>query len=184
MKMISLLFILIFSLTSFAQKLELKDLGVGAEEVKADPKLEQDLKIRKEKLQMHQKLGLLTAGLAAASLLTGGMAEEDDGGEDGEGGGNANIHYFLGYATAAAYWTTAYYSMSAPEPKTSGSEANNVKVHKLLRWVHMPLMILTPIAGYMASQGQENGLSDHKKELGVATGISILLAGSVMYFEF
>jgi hypothetical protein len=175
-KILLMMFILMNHQFVKADQLNLSDLGISSE-VKQDLQLEQDLKERSSKLYIHQVTGLVTAGLMVASLVTAQMVTDN------------NAHQILGMTTAAAYWTTFYFSQTAP--KISGAETKgwNIKIHKASRWIHAPLMALVPIVGLIANHqvrhGEEtHGLGSLKGGVGGAAAASYLLGASVMFFEF
>ena len=129
--------------------LSLSDIGVSETAVESSQtqlKLEKTLEKGHSMLSTHQVLGLTTWGAMTATMLTGGSALD------------SNLHMYLGITTAALYFTTAYYSLAAPKP--SGIKDNTrMKWHKGLAWVHFPLMIITPILGYMYKKHED----DNKK---------------------
>jgi hypothetical protein len=63
----------------------------------------------------------------------------------------------LAGATVASYATTAYFALNAPEVEGMKETGWNMKIHKALLFVHMPGMILTPIAGIMAHNARKAG---------------------------
>lgn len=146
MKFVALLTVLL-SVNALAE-INLKDLGVEAptEVSQQDLKKQEILKERHSKLKTHEILGLTTWGVMTATMLTGGSALDN------------NMHMYLGMTTAALYMTTAYFSLTAPKPNDIKDKAR-MKWHKGLAWVHFPLMIITPILGYMYKKHEE----DHKK---------------------
>lgn len=168
--------------TAFAD-LSLDELGFKKEEIKVDSKTVKIMEERKQKLQIHQKLGLATMAAMTATLLLAETAESEDGKYD-----TNNIHKYAGIATGVMYWTTAYYSLSAPKPeglKDSGS----TKIHKTLAWVHAPLMALVPVLGYLHDQNNKNGKTSSslvKAHGGLASiaYAAFMAAGLTMYFDF
>lgn len=180
-RLVIVLTILSFLGTALAQdkKLTLGDLGISKDEVVGDPQLQKDLEIRSSMLRKHQTWGLITQGLMTAALLTGGMAKDD----------SNELHQYLGMATFATYWTTAYYSIFAPKPDSVKDRGQNIKWHKRLAWIHAPLMILTPIAGLLASADnrhheKSSGLAAQKGALGTATFVAYTLSMTLMFIEF
>ena len=179
MKIIKILFVMILFMNHQlvkADQLNLSDLGLTSE-VKQDLKLENDLKERSSKLYIHQVTGLVTAGLMLATLVTAEMVNDN------------NAHQILGMTTAAAYWTTFYFSQTAPKIAGSETKGWNIKIHKASRWIHAPLMALVPIVGLIANHqvrhGEEaHGLGSMKGAVGGAAAASYLLGASVMFFEF
>ena len=159
-----------------AEQLNLSDLGLTTE-VKQDLQLENDLKERSSKLYIHQVTGLITAGLMVATLASASMVKDN------------NAHQILGMTTAAAYWTTFYYSQTAPKLAGSETKGWNIKIHKASRWIHAPLMALVPIVGLIANHQVRHGKDTHglgsmKGAIGGAAAASYLLGASVMFFEF
>lgn len=131
-------------------------------------------------LQTHQILGLVTLGLMTATYFTAR-----------EGQQATKLHQYLGYTTAASYATTAYFSLMAPEPEETGfSEKGwSMRIHKALVFVHLPGMILTPIAGYLANRsykkGQEpTGLGKYKGTIANVTYFSFAAAALSVVINF
>ena len=141
----------------------LEDLGFSTQQTQANTRLQAMLEKRTRMLKVHQKLGLITVIPMAAALITGPMANV----EDSEGGvirkpttANLDFHAALGGATAALYFTTAYYSMFAPRvPGTT--KRGPIRLHEALALIHGPGMILTPILGAMAYNQENSGQKAH-----------------------
>lgn len=94
-------------------------------------------------LGWHQRLGLATAGLMTATLITG---------RDGE---VTQVHKALGISTGLFYYTTAGFSLFAPKPKVK-KESGNIVLHKYLAWIHGTSMLLAPVLGWAAAQKLED----------------------------
>ncbi len=174
-KIVAATLMFVFSSMSYAE-LSLNDLGFKNDELKVSPEITKTLEVRKDKLAIHQKLGLTTMGLMTATMLMGGTARTKD------------THKYLGIATGLMYYTTAYFSLTAPEVdgmKDSGS----TKIHKTLAWIHFPLMLAAPILGYIHKKNVEdgktsNGLVKNHGGIGSAAYATFMLSGLVMYFDF
>lgn len=141
-----LITLLVFTMTSYVHaEISLSDLGMSNEVsvAEANPKFEAEMKDRTEKLRKHQVLGLTTWGMMSATMLTGGSALD------------SNLHMYLGMATGALYFTTAYYSLTAPKP-TNIKDKARMKWHKALAWVHLPLMLIVPYLGYQYKKHEDN----------------------------
>lgn len=175
-----MIFILILNVfANDLTQLNLDDLGFSTQHTKPD---EQKLKMfneRSSKLQTHQVLGLTTWALMAATMLTTpGNRKTSD------------AHKYLGLATSALYFTTAYYGLSSPNvDKDLKNESMNIKIHKALAWIHFPLMILMPITGIIAERqikkdGHSHGIGDYMSKLGGLTFLSYTGAMAVMVFDF
>lgn len=136
-----------------AANLTLDDLGFSADELKSDPAAQATLHKRSKMLKTHQILGLITAVPMTATLFSGP-------GDDPTNGSKADLHKNLGIATGALYFTTAGFSILAPEveeKKATGA----TKIHKTLAWIHFPAMIIAPILGYQAYQQRDRGEEVH-----------------------
>ncbi len=163
---------------AFAE-LELKDLGLGAEVVtasKSERRAQETLEQRHSMLKRHEVLGLATLGLMTATMLTGGSAVD------------SNVHMYLGMATGALYFTTAYYSLTAPKP-AGIRDRGNIVWHKRLAWIHFPAMVLAPILGYMYKRNEENDrkssalVKQHPTIAGIGFG-AFALSAALMTVEF
>ena len=185
--LIAALLCAVFANSSFAKEpkpepspspsLSLEDLGFSKQETQSNPQVQAELNERSHKLQLHQWTGIATLGLMAATVIYSGDAKK------------TNTHQVLGGLTAAGYWTTFYLSASAPSPLEVEQKGYNIKIHKALRWVTAPLMVLTPIAGIVASVQTHNGqkatgLGKYKDTLGTLTAVTYGVQAGVMFFEF
>lgn len=179
MKVIFFMFFILANIIPSAHaQLSLKDLGM-TEEIsieKQDPKLQFEMKERKHKLKTHEVLGLTTLGFMTATMFTGNSALD------------SNTHMYLGMTTAALYFTTAYYSLTAPKP-SGVIDRGRIKWHKALAWIHFPAMIITPILGYMYKKHEDEGKGhsslekQHTTFAGILYG-SFALSASLMVIEF
>ncbi len=130
-------------------EISLSDLGLNKTEIELTPKQieeQKTLETRHHKLKTHEVLGLTTLGVMSATMLTGGSAID------------SNVHMYLGIASGLLYYTTAYYSFTAPKP-AGIKDRGNIVWHKRLAWIHFPAMVLAPILGYIYKKNEE----DHKK---------------------
>lgn len=181
MKIFIYLFLIFFfsfhSAIAAEEEIQLKDLGFASESIKPDQGRQQLLETRTHKLKNHELMGPITWALMTATVLT---AQE---------GKVTTAHKVLGITTAASYFTTAYFSLTAPEDPQAGEEKTNLKIHQALAWVHFPLMIATPIVGLIAqkqlNKGEQlHGIASHKGELGTAAYVAFSAAFAVMVFDF
>jgi hypothetical protein len=170
-----LFFSLFINQMSFAE-MSLNDLGFKSEDLKVNPEITKIMEVRQSKLQIHQKMGLATMGIMTATLLAAETAKDND------------LHKYLGIASGLMYWSTAYFSLSAPEVE-GGKETGSSKIHKSLAWIHAPLMAIVPILGYLNKKDHDNGKEPtgiKKAHGGLATAAyaSFMAAGLSMYFDF
>ncbi|MBL8023781.1 MAG: hypothetical protein JNK54_05805 [Elusimicrobia bacterium] len=164
-----------------AADLTLDDLGFSADQLKSDPATQATLHKRSKMLKTHQILGLITAVPMTATLFTGP-------GDDSTNGSKADRHKNLGIATGALYFTTASFSILAPEveeKKATGA----TKIHKTLAWVHFPAMLIAPFLGYQAYKQRDRGeevhgaAKHHSTVAGVAYG-AYMASLLVMVWDF
>jgi hypothetical protein len=141
----------------------LSDLGFSQQQTQPNARLQALLDRRTHMLKIHQRLGLITAIPMAAAVITGPMAKAK--GKNGQvikepTQANLDFHAALGSATAALYFSTAYFAIRAPRvPGTHKHGA--IRVHEVLAFIHGPGMILTPILGAMAFKQEEAGEKVH-----------------------
>ncbi len=159
-------------------ELNLSDLGFKNEDVKIDPETAKVMEERHNKLQLHQKFGLATAAAMTATVLLA----------DGAGHGDAKVHKIAGITTGLLYWTTAYFTWTAPRPDTI-KDNGSTKIHRALSFIHVPLMAMAPVLGYLNDknrrQGKEStGLVKAHGGIASAAYISFMAAGLTMYFDF
>lgn len=153
--------------------LTLEDLGFSKSDTQADLNLQKRLETRTTMLKVHQILGLVTAIPMAAQFIDKG---------------NIDLHKGLGITTATLYATTASFALFAPKPE-GVKDKGKTKIHRMLAFVHAPLMVLTPILGAMADDQKSKGekvhgiASLHGSSAGLLLG-SYLASIAVMSFNF
>lgn len=161
----------------------LSDLGFPSAQTQSNPAEQAQLDKRSHMLKIHQRMGLITVGPLAATIITGFGA-----GGKRTSSTTRDLHAALGSTTAGLYFTTAYFAMFAP--KIPGTETRGpIRVHKALAWIHGPGMILTPILGALAfeqkSKGQHvHGIASLHGPVAVITGVAYgaaLLSVSVKF---
>ena len=172
--------ILIFNPISNARaEISLDDLGLNKTELELSPAQIQEqktLETRHSMLKTHEVLGLTTLGFMTASMLTGGSAIGSD------------VHMYMGITSGLLYFTTAYYSLSAPKP-AGIKDRGNIVWHKRLAWIHFPAMVLAPILGYIYKKNEEEGrkssslVKQHPTIAGVGFG-AFALSAAIMTIEF
>jgi hypothetical protein len=110
---------------------------------------------RAHMLKMHQRFGLITLAPMVATIAASGLASGRNSTATGR-----DIHGGLGAVTADLYFMTAYYAIRAPRVPGTATRGQ-IRLHKILAWVHGPGMILTPILGAMAYSQENNGEKVH-----------------------
>lgn len=135
--------------------LSLQDLGFPTAQTQGNAAEQARLNKRSHMLQVHQRLGLITAIPLGATVISGFFA-----GGKTTSSASRDLHAALGSATTGLYVASAYYAIFAP--KIPGTKVEgNIRLHKALAWVHGPGMILTPILGAMAFNQRSKGERVH-----------------------
>jgi len=149
----------------------LQDLGITPEQTKGSTQTQALLDKRTHMLKVHQRLGLITIGPLAATLVTSALA----GGRQ-TSSTDRDLHAALGAATVGLYVSTAYFAIRAP--RVPGTQTRGpIRLHKPLAWIHGPGMVLTPILGEMAFAQKSRGEKIH----GIASlhgPVAIVTAGA------
>jgi hypothetical protein len=149
----------------------LGDLGFPTSQAQGNTLDQARLDKRSHMLQVHQRLGLITAVPLIATVIASGGAAGRHSTPLGR-----DIHGALGVATTGLYFTSAYYEIFAP--KVPGTTARGpIRLHKALAWIHGPGMILTPVLGAMAYEQENRGEKVH----GIAqahTAVAVITAGA------
>jgi Carboxypeptidase regulatory-like domain len=135
--------------------LSLGELGFPKAEIQGSAQEQARLDKRSHMLKVHQRLGLITTGPLVATVLFGAVA-----GGRSTSSTNRDVHAALGSLTAGLYGATAYYAFAAP--KIAGTKTRGqIRLHKILVWIHGPGMVLTPILGAMAFNQKSKGERVH-----------------------
>ena len=140
---------------TLAGVLSLEDLGISSTQAQGTAQDQARLDKRSHMLKMHQRFGLIAAVPLIATVAT----------SFGAGGRSTStsdryLHLALGSATGDLYFISAYYAIFAP--RIPGTETHGqIRVHKVLAWIHGPGMILTPILGAIAFDQKSKGEKVH-----------------------
>lgn len=136
----------------------LQGLGFPTNEIKGSAKEQALLEKRSHMLQIHQKLGLLTAIPMIATVFTGPGAKGHHGLPGSPTG--RDLHLGLGVLATGMYWSSAYFAIRAPKLPDEKSYGL-IRLHKAMAWIHGPGMILTPILGAIAYSQLSRGERVH-----------------------
>jgi hypothetical protein len=135
--------------------LSLQDLGFSSTQTQGNAQDQARLDRRSHMLKVHQRLGLIAAVPMVATLILGPGA-----GGKGTSSADRYGHLALGSVTGDLYFMSAYYAIRAP--RIPGTEAHGqIRLHKVLAWIHGPGMILTPILGAIAFDQKSRGEKVH-----------------------
>ena len=138
----------------------------------ADPKSRiKELEIRRNMLQLHQKLALFTLGCMAYQYHIGNKMSNPH-----EYGELKDLHMKLGYTTFGTYMGSASLSILAPPGmKYSKKRFTSNKLHRYLAIIHFTGMAIQPWLGYKTSvagleereEDRENLLQMHETVGGI-----------------
>ena len=119
-----------------------------------DPKSRmKELKIRRNMLQLHQRLALFTLGCMAYQYNIGNKMIDDWG--NGAYVDNQQLHKNLGYVTFGSYMTAASLSIfSPPGMKYTNKKLSSNRLHRYLALIHCSGMIAQPIIGYKTANAK------------------------------
>src|SRR5579884_3866005 len=133
----------------------LGELGFPTTQTQANAQNQALLDRRSHMLQMHQKLGLITAIPLVATFVASGGA-----GGRSTSSATRDLHAALGSLTVGMYAWTASYAIRAP--RVPGTTTRGpIRIHKALAWVHGSGMVLTPVLGAMAFDQKSKGEKVH-----------------------
>ena len=108
-----------------------------------------ELKLRRDMLQLHQKLALITLGLMSYQYYIGNeMVENNTVNED---------HMVLGYTTFGAYMSSASLSILSPPASKYTKRLSSLKIHKYLSVIHFIGMCVQPWLGYQTYKSNVYG---------------------------
>ena len=119
-----------------------------------------ELKIRRNMLQLHQRIALLNLGCMMYQYNLGStMKEHPDQYMDLK-----DTHMYLGYTSFGLYMTAAGLSiLSPPGMKYSNKKFSSNKIHRYLALIHFTGMAIQPWLGYKTSVARIEGNSDYDK---------------------
>jgi hypothetical protein len=150
------------------------------------------LRKRARLAKIHRTLGITTWALTSLAVIAGGIQFHNlYGGKTAASTpcvqGNAWLgqdqcsgtpwfHALTGFAAGAAYFSTLGLAVAMPDPDNASvgdsKYAKTVRMHKLLRWVHLGGMVAQMVLGIVIAnpklQGDLNRASDYKAQRGLA----------------
>ena len=102
---------------------------------------ERELKARRNMFRVHQTLGLVTAAGMLAQGIVGSKLYKPGGYTDQL----KRTHEGIATGINIGYFTTALMSFTAPPPMVNRKKFDNIKLHKILSYVHLSGMIATNV---------------------------------------
>lgn len=102
---------------------------------------ERELKARRNMFRVHQTLGLVTAAGMLAQGIVGSRLYKPGNYTDRL----KNTHEGIATGINIGYFTTALMSFTAPPPMVNRKKFDNIKLHKMLSYVHLSGMIATNV---------------------------------------
>jgi hypothetical protein len=138
-----------------------------------------ELRVRRTMFKIHQAVGLLTAaGMLAQGIL--GAKLYKAGGDDYTRIKRA--HEATAMGINIAYGTTALMAFTAPPAMLNRKGINNVKVHKILSYVHLTGMVTTNILADKI--GDNFKLKPYHRAAAFTTFGAYFAAMAILKFEF
>jgi hypothetical protein len=162
-------------------QLNVEDLGFSSSETKKDEKYQALLNRRTKMLKIHQLLGLATGvSMALALSKASGSGAKGEAGKD-----TREDHEKYGIATGVLYFTTASFSIFAPEA-AEGKTSGRTKIHKWLAFVHFPAMVGTMILGIRDKKKLDRGedASGLKPAFATTAAVAFYTSLAVMVIPF
>ncbi len=135
---------------SFRTKLFWGENGLFRKLNLAPTDLKSEMELRRNMLQWHQRLGLLTLGAITYQFLSGKKQYSNN--FENFTTERQKRHRLLGYTTYGLYLSTASLSILAPQPRKQSKGISSTKIHKYLAIVHFSAMIVQPWLGYKAAK--------------------------------
>ncbi|MEE9571429.1 MAG: hypothetical protein V3W20_00095 [Candidatus Neomarinimicrobiota bacterium] len=160
---------------SFRTKLLWGEKGLFRKINLAPPDLKGEMKLRRNMLQWHQRLGLITLGAITYQFLSGKKQYNNN--FDNFTTERQKRHKVLGYTTYGLYLSTASLSLLAPPSRKQSKGLSSTKIHKLLAIVHFSAMIAQPWLGYKAARA--TNAADYDKYIDLHN-----IAGTVTMISF
>lgn len=111
--------------------------------------LQSEMQLRRNMLQWHQRLGLITLGAITYQFLSGKKQYANN--FENFTTERQKRHSLLGYTTYGLYLSTASLSLLAPPARKQSKGLSSTKIHKYLAIVHFSAMIAQPWLGYKAA---------------------------------
>ena len=119
-----------------------------------------ELKIRRNMLQLHQRIALVNLGCMMYQYNLGStMRKDPDQYMDLK-----DTHMYLGYTSFSLYMTAAGLSiLSPPGMKYSNKKNSSNKIHRYLALIHFTGMAMQPWLGYKTAVARIEGSGDYDK---------------------
>lgn len=117
-----------------------RKIGIAPKTLTAENR-ERELKVRRNMFRIHQTLGLVTAAGMLAQGIVGSRLYKPGNYTDKL----KNTHEAIATGINIGYFTTAVMSFGAPPPMVNRKKFDNIKLHKILSYVHLSGMIATNV---------------------------------------
>tara|TARA_B100000686_G_C16659507_1_gene900100 strand:+ start:221 stop:856 length:636 start_codon:yes stop_codon:yes gene_type:complete len=135
-----------------------------------------ELLIRKDMMQWHQKLSLINLSLMGYQYYIGKKMDDNPMEYKQK---YESTHRDLGYTTYTIYMTSAGLSIFSPPALEYDKNLSSMKLHRYLSLIHFTGMSIQPWLGYQASNNPDD--YDHYMDMHRKTG-EVVLASYVIAF--
>ena len=115
----------------------------------------EELIVRKNMMQWHQKLALLNLGLMSYQYYLGKEMDQGNVGGD-QYTKYQSMHKKLGYTTYTLYMTSAGLSIFSPPALKYDKKLSSMKLHRYLAVIHFTAMSVQPWLGYKLANCDSN----------------------------
>lgn len=158
-----------------------RKIGIAPKILTAENR-EKELHIRRNMFRIHQTIGLLTAAGMLAQGIVGTKLYNN---KTDNYVKLKNTHESLSTGINIAYVTTALMSFTSPPPMINRKKFDNIKLHKLLSYVHLTGMITTNVLSKQLSSSSDFAKTKKlHKYAGLTTFGAYALAIATIKFEF
>jgi hypothetical protein len=117
-----------------------RKVGIAPKTLTAENR-ERELKVRRNMFRIHQTVGLVTAAGMLAQGIVGSRLYKPGNYTDQL----KRTHEGIATGINIGYLTTALMSFTAPPPLVNRKKFDNIKLHKILSYVHLSGMIATNV---------------------------------------
>ena len=122
-----------------------------------------ELVLRRNMMQLHQKLALVNLGIMSYQYYIGKKMDNNPLEYKSE---YEVLHKNLGYTTYTLYMTSAGLSLFSPPALKYDKNLSSMKLHRYLSIIHFSVMFVQPWLGYQASNNPneyDNYMDMHRK---------------------
>lgn len=157
-----------------------RKVGIAPKSLTAENRA-RELRVRRNMFRVHQTLGLVTAAGMLAQGFVGGRLYKPGNYTDHL----KNTHEAIAKGINIGYFTTAIMAFAAPPPLVNRPRFDNIKLHKILSYVHLTGMITTNVLSKRIDKSENPALvKKWHKNVAIATFGAYAAAIATIKFDF